>query len=119
MIPHIFIFMLVFFACASSSAQSLSDLDVVELERQTESKTVSHTNPFMGGAQSAEDMTVEDLQLAGVVYKNSAEAYALISGYLMRAGDKIAGYKIDKIEKDRVTLKRLDDVIVLAIEGGL
>lgn len=118
MARRILIFTLIFFTCGSAFAQSLSDMDIVGLERQTESKTISHTNPFSGGTQSAEDMAIEDLQLAGIVYKSPAEGYALISGYLVKNGDKIAGYKVDKIEKDRVTLRRLDDIIVLAIEGG-
>lgn len=101
-----------------ASAQSLSDLDTMGLERQTENKIVSHTNPFAGGSLSAEDMAVEDLQLAGIVYRDPGDAFALISGYLVKPGDKIAGYRVDKIEKDRVMLKRLDEVIILAIEGG-
>lgn len=103
------------------SAQSISDLDLSSFERQTsgQQEMKTHTNPFTSGASAAEDLAIEDLQLTGIVYRGDSEAFALISGYLVRPGDRIAGYRVDKVEKDRVRLKRLNEVIVLALGGGI
>ena len=108
--------------CSGSAlAQSLSDMDLSSFERQSSSQpeVQAHTNPFSSGVSAAEDLAVEDLQLTGIVYRSEAESYALVSGYLVRPGDRIAGYRVDKIEKDRVRLKRLNEVIVLALGGGI
>lgn len=110
--------------CASSTgfAQTvLSDLDIESFQKQAEKfqeQTVA--NPFAtgGGASSAEDLSVEDLVLSGVVF-NDTEQYALVSGYLVHTGDTIAGYKVDSIEELRVVLKRLDVTYVLTMEGGV
>jgi len=98
----------------------LSDLDIESFQKQAEKfqeQTVA--NPFAtGGSSSAEDLSVEDLVLSGVVF-NDAEQYALVSGYLVHTGDTIAGYKVDSIEELRVVLKRLDVTYVLTMEGGV
>ena len=101
----------------------LSDLDIETFQKQAEKfqeQTVA--NPFASGgssgAHSAEDLTVEDLVLSGVVF-NDNDQYALISGYLVRSGDTIAGYKVDTVEELRVVLKRLDVTYVLTMEGGV
>jgi hypothetical protein len=110
----------VFAAAGIAAAQSLSDLDLSTFESQTtEQQTQSHTNPFASGVSAAEDLAIEDLQLTGIVFQDENNGYALISGYLVRPGDRIAGYRVEKIEKDRVRLKRLTEVIVLALGGGI
>lgn len=102
-------------------AQSLSDLDWEGFERQSEGfKVQPHTDPFASGVVAADDLSVEDLQLTGIAYSGkSGKSYALISGYLVRPGDRIAGYRVDKIEKDRVRLKRLDEMFILSLGGGM
>lgn len=103
-----------------AGAQSFSDLDVTGLERLEGGRDVStHVNPFASGVTTAENLAVENLQLAGIVFSNEKDAYALISGYLVRPGDMIAGFRVDDIERDRVRLRRLDQVIVLALGGGI
>lgn len=103
-----------------AGAQSISDLDVSTVERLGAGREVSsHVNPFTSGVATAEDLAVEDLQLSGIVYGNENDAFALINGYLVRPGDRIAGFRVDKIEKDRVRLGRLDEVIVLSLGGGI
>jgi len=110
----------VFAAAGTVFAQSISDMDLSSFERQSAKQEVqTQTNPFASGASAAEDLAIEDLQLTGIVYRNDNDAFALISGYLVRPGDRIAGYRVDKVEKDRVRLKRLNDVIVLALGGGI
>ncbi|MFH0799340.1 MAG: hypothetical protein V2A66_04065 [Pseudomonadota bacterium] len=110
---------MIFFG-ATLVAQSLSDMDMSSLESQTSGHEGKlHSNPFSKGAPSAEEMAPEDLQLTGIIYRNEGNAYALVSGYLVRPGDRIAGYKVDTIEKSKVKLRRLDEVIVLSLGGGI
>lgn len=101
-------------------AQSISDLDLGTFERQSQKGEVkANTNPFAGGLSSVEDLALEDLQLTGVVYRDEGHAFALVSGYLVKVNDKIAGYKVDKIDKDSVRLRRIDEVVVLSLGGGV
>jgi hypothetical protein len=102
-------------------AQSLSDLDWEGFEQQSVGLRIQpHTDPFARGVVTADELTVEELQLTGVAYSDRTDkAYALISGYLVRPGDRIAGYRVDKIEKNRVRLRRLDEVVILSLGGGM
>ena len=103
-----------------AAAQSLSDLQWDKFVGLTSGEDVqTHTDPFAGGVSSAEDLSIEELSLTGIVYGGAEDSYALISGYLVRVGDKIASYKVDAIEKDKVRLKRVDDVYVLVLGGGI
>jgi hypothetical protein len=101
-------------------AQALSDFDWEAFEGLGGGvKVQTHTDPFSTGVSAAEDLTVEDLQLTGIVYGSPEDAYALISGYLVQPGDLIAGYRVDSIETDRVRLKRIDDIFILVLGGGI
>jgi hypothetical protein len=108
-------------ACLTAAqSQPLSDFGWDEFQSVGGKKEVqTHTDPFASGVSAAEDLTVEDLQLTGIAYSSANEAYALISGYLVRPGDLIAGYRVDGIEKDRVRLKRINDVFILVLGGGI
>lgn len=111
---------MVFLGFCAVHAQSLSDIDMAAFQLQKEQYEIqSRTNPFASGITTAEDLTVDSLQLTGIVFKDEKTSYALISGYLVKPGDKIAGYKVEVIEKDRVRLRRVDDVFVLALGGGV
>jgi len=100
------------------SAQSLSDLDRKTFENLSEGlgRRVP-VSPFASGVSTAEDLTIEDLILTGIA-RNANTSYAMISGYLVKEGDRIAGFRVDSIEKGRVALKRMDEVYVLTM-GGL
>ena len=103
-----------------SFAQSLSDFQWDKFVGKTSQKEVqSHTDPFSSGVSSANDLSIEELQLSGIVFRDENDAYALISGYLVSPGDRIAGYRVDLIEKDKVQLKRVDDIFILALGGGI
>ncbi len=113
-------FLLTMFLSGVAGAQSLSDLSMKQFESETSKYQVqSHVDPFSSGVSAAEDLSIEDLQLSGIVFRDTKDAYALISGYLVRPGDMIAGYRVEKVEKDRVRLRRIDDVFVLALGGGI
>ncbi len=99
-------------------AQSLSDLNVSAFESLSKGEAKrAPTSPFAPSVSTAEDLTLEDLVLTGIVM-NESRAYALISGYLVERGDRIGGFKVDVIEKGRVILRRMDEVYVLTM-GGL
>lgn len=111
--------MAAFFATVQNCpAQSLSDLNVQAFESLSkgQEKRVP-ASPFGGGVSAADDLTLEDLALNGIIM-NESRAFALISGYLVQRGDKIAGFRVDAIEKGRVVLRRADEVYVLTM-GGL
>lgn len=119
-ITVIITFLCAMFSAGLTLAQSLSDIDMTTFEVQKEQYEVqSRANPFASGVSTAEDLTIESLQLTGIVYGDEQNSYALVSGYLVRPGDKIAGYRVDSIEKDKVKLRRVDDVYVLALGGGI
>lgn len=112
---------LLFSAVQLRAQNVLSDLDIETFQKQAEKfQEQTIANPFAtgGGSNTAEDLSVEDLVLNGVVLGND-EQYALISGYLVRSGDTIAGYKVESIEELRVVLKRLDVTYILTMEGGV
>lgn len=101
--------------------QSLSDIqwDQFVADKGREDDVRTHTDPFSSGASAAEDLSVEELQLSGIAYYDENDACALISGYLVRPGDRIAGYRVDAVERDKVRLRRVDDVFVLVLGGGI
>jgi hypothetical protein len=117
-VSAVFIFLAV--TSGDLRAQSLSDFDWEGFEGGGGApKVQSHTDPFASGAVAADDLSVEDLQLTGIVFKENGKAFALVSGYLVRPGDRIAGFRVDRIDKETVRLKRLDEVYILALGGGI
>lgn len=118
---HVLLIGLTIFAIASIGklfAQPLSDLDIAAFENLSKGEAKrAPTSPFAPSVSNAEDLTLEDLVLTGITM-NESRAYALISGYLVQRGDRIAGFKVDSIEKGRVVLRRMDEVYVLTM-GGL
>ncbi|PIU58386.1 MAG: hypothetical protein COS89_00660 [Deltaproteobacteria bacterium CG07_land_8_20_14_0_80_38_7] len=109
---------LIFSYCKITHAQSLSELsvDIFKKISETEEKRAPKSPFSRQGVSTAEDLAIEDLMLTGVV-TGQAEPYALISGYLVEVGDKIAGFHVDSIEKGKVALRRLDEVYILSIGG--
>ncbi len=106
--------------CDGADAQSLSDIQWQAFQTLNPNQNViAHTDPFSSGHVSSHDLAIEELQIAGIIYGDENEAYALISGYLLKAGDHIAGYRVDMIESDKVMLRRIDEVFILSLEGGL
>jgi len=115
---------LIFISCFGfvrmAHAKSLSDLSWEQFKSisgLSEEKSIN--DPFAGSGVFSNDMSVEELQLYGIAYNTEHDAYALISGYMVRLGDKIAGYKVYSISKNKVKLKRLNSIYVLTLGGGL
>ncbi|MBI4126912.1 MAG: hypothetical protein HY465_05405 [Deltaproteobacteria bacterium] len=103
---------------ASAAPESLIDLDVETFEQQTMSTTPAGVkDPFSGRTGGDAKLTVDDLSLSATAVGDEA-SFALISGHVVRVGDRIAGCRVQSIESDRVVLKRFDDTIVLQVGGG-
>ena len=100
---------------AAWGAGSLSDLNTTGFQSRTKPAALSAENPFLKRELAPSDLMVEDLTLTGIVY-HPEEAYALISGYIIREGDDIAGYKVKVVERDHVVLRQLDQVRILKLE---
>ena len=114
------LFLVVSAASGAAFSQSLSDFQWEEFSGSlSEGSAQTNVDPFSSGTSSAEDLSIEELQLSGIVYRDDEDAYALISGYLVKPGDRIAGYRVDLIEKDKVRLRRVDDVFILNLGGGI
>jgi hypothetical protein len=109
-------------AVRAAVGQSLSDLNWEGFQQRTGAagvETQVHGDPFASGAVSPDELRVEDLQLSGIVFGGPSDAYALISGYLVRPGDLIAGYRVEAIERDRIKLDRVGSKYILILGGGL
>lgn len=105
----------------SAYAQSISDIDLDGFKKLNPQVDVQeHTDPFSSGVAPAENMMVEDLKLYGIAYRSPSESFALISGYLVRPNDSIAGYRVQKIETTKVFLSRVGSApLMLSLGGGM
>jgi hypothetical protein len=103
-------------------AQALSDFNWEGFQKRTGAEGVEtqvHASPFSSGVSTVETLSVDELQLSGIVYASPSDSYALISGYVVRPGDLIAGYRVEAIERDKVKLDRVGKKFVLVLGGGL
>ncbi len=117
----IFVVLIVASVCFSANAQAASFSELNEGLFQSLSKVgtpAGWKDPFSAGASNAQELVIEDLQLMGVVV-SPTNSYALISGFVVEKGDLMAGYKVHTISRENVVLKRLDEVYVLSMGGGL
>lgn len=104
---------------AEAQAASFSELHEGLFQSLSKSGTpAGWKDPFASGASSAEDLVIEDLQLMGVVV-GLDKSFALISGFVVEKGDIIAGFKVHAISRENVVLKRLDEIFVLSMGGGI
>lgn len=113
-------FYILSFACLLISAgwvfaSSLSELNTKGFQDRAAPVVKSSESPFIRQNISSEELLVEDLNLTGIAYRQDG-AFALISGYVVKEGDDIAGYKVKGIERDHVVLRQLDQVKVLRLE---
>lgn len=102
-------------------ATPLSDLNREAFEKAVEPGEEGEgvASPFVPrAAVPKEDLVVEELQLFGIVVGDD-EAYALVSGNLVRNGDRIAGYRVRQIGTDHIVLQKLDKRVILHLEGGI
>lgn len=103
---------------ATGHAESLSDLNMQDFTpKKTEAVTPTRS-PFIPQRGGKEDLLVQDLRLTGVAYREG-KSYALVSGNVVSEGDRLGGYRVGTIERTRVILRKLDETVVLRMEGAL
>ena len=103
---------------AQAHADSFSEVNTGLFQSLSRSGTpAGWKDPFAAGASSAQDLVIEDLQLMDVTI-GQTKSYALVSGFVVEKGDIIAGFKVHSIGRERVVLKRLDEIYVLNMGGG-
>lgn len=76
-------------------------------------QTAATHNPFV---KSFHDMSVSELVLSGIVY-HPKKKVALINGFIVEAGDKIANFTIIRVERKAVILRSADGVFRLSLRG--
>lgn len=99
-------------------ASPLSDLGREAFDKKMTTQGPSVESPFVPKPIAKDALLVQDLQLSGVALTDGA-GYALISGQVVRLGDRIAGYHVKYIGDDQVILQHLDEQVVLRLQGGL
>jgi hypothetical protein len=92
---------------------ALSEQTVAEYEKKSWGK-----DPFYHRHKSAPQQTVPDkvkLHLLGILYRE-VNAQALINGRAVREGDTVAGYRIERIERDHVKISDGKKAVILRVE---
>ncbi len=103
----------------SAFARNLSDINREAFEgEKAEEPAEGVESPFVPKSKTKESLTVEDLILTGVAV-GERDSYALISGVLVRVGERVAGYRIRQIGLDHVVLQQLEKRVVLRLQGRL
>ena len=116
-IPKILLIALLFTA-TSLLANTLSDLNVKGFRGDESMQMKEKRSPFVYSRPAQDEILPHDLHLTGIAY-NSGSSYALVSGYVLKLGDRIGGYRVIDIKTNQVTIKRLDESYVLKLGGGL
>lgn len=99
-------------------AESLSDLNMQDFSQKKVQTTAPARSPFIPQHTGKEELLVQDLRLTGVAY-SEGESYALVSGSIVRINDRLGAYRVSTIERNRVVLRKLDETVILRMEGTL
>lgn len=106
------------FCIATGFADSLSDLNMQDFTQKKTTTVTPTRSPFIPQHGGKEDLLVQDLRLTGIAIREG-KAYALVSGSIVSEGDRLGGYRVGTIERSRVILRKLDETVVLRMEGAL
>ncbi len=109
------LFAIILLFSATASADSLSELNTKAFQDRVSPPVRASENPFLKQNVTPQDLLVEDLNLTGIIYEPGM-ARALISGYIVKEGDNIAGFKVKSIERNHVVLRQMDQVKILRLE---
>ena len=66
--------------------------------------------------QGFDGISLEDIDLEGIIWDPQGGSVAMINGMILRRGDRIGDFEIVKIEKDRITLKSGSEQRLLKLE---
>ena len=98
-----------------AETETLSGLNLEEFEQKTDDKMMWRGNPFV---QPANDVSVSDLRLTGVVY-SELKAAAIVNDQIVEEGDKIGYNEILEIEPTRVILRNDNGLFSITLNGGM
>ncbi len=90
-------------AAGVAGAASLSDLARDQFEKGPDALSPLARSPFLPGMRGREEVDIASLLVEGIVWGGDIKS-ALVSGRVVREGDKLGRYTIKKIGPDRVIL---------------
>ncbi len=97
-------------------AAPLSDLAEEPFEKGPAALTPTPRSPFVPTYRAAEDMDVSTLMVQGILYGKKLKM-ALISGRILREGERVGKYILDKIEPDGLVLSLESSLYHLKLEN--
>lgn len=98
---------------SAALAASLSGLNMEDFQQEKTEGIQWKNNPFV---QPIDEMSVHELNLAAIVYREG-DAAVLISGQVLREGDKIGLSEVVHIEKKSVVLRNENGIFSLVLKG--
>ncbi len=110
----IWLFIFCYCYTAVAWANTLSGLNIEDFQKEPSNKIQWQNNPFV---QNLDDVSVHELKLMAIVYREG-DAACLISGQVLRQGDKIGSSELVSIEKKGVILRNEHGIFRLSLQGG-
>lgn len=101
---------------STSWAIPLSDLAEEQFEKGAASLSPNPRSPFVPSYRVGEEVDLSTLLVEGVIY-GSRLRMALLSGHIVREGEKIGRYSVDKIQSDQVVLSLGSNFYHLKVEN--
>ncbi|MBI4373737.1 MAG: hypothetical protein HY542_02565 [Deltaproteobacteria bacterium] len=99
-------------------AASFSDIAREEFEKGPRALLPYPRSPFTPGASGGEEVDIATLAVEGIVWSHEGRM-ALLSGRVVREGERLAKYEVRKIDRDRVLLMEGDVVYPLSLQNYL
>lgn len=93
-----------------------SDLAREQFEKGPATFSPTPRSPFVPSYRPGEDVDVNTLLVQGIIYGKKLRM-ALLSGRIVREGEQLGRYKVDKIETDRVVLSFESSLYNLKVEN--
>lgn len=110
------LFVMIFLFSLALQAAPLSDVSIEDFEKGPAALNPSPKSPFLPTSRLGEDLDVGSLVVQGIVYGKPFRM-ALVSGRIIREGEKLGKYSVEKIEKDRISLSFESSQFQLRLEN--
>lgn len=101
---------------SEGGAVPLSDLGREEFERGPASLSPTPRSPFVPTYRPSEDVDVNTLLVQGILYGRNVRM-VLLSGMIIREGEKIGKYKVDEVRPETVVLSQESSLYQLKLEN--
>ena len=62
------------------------------------------------------DLAIADLTLEGIIFDPEGHGLAIINGKVVKMNDQLGYFVVEKIEKDRVILKKEEEAFILELK---